>query len=178
MTEIWKTIDGFNGWYDISNFGKIRSWRNNTNTRGVRKTPRILKHSSVRGYMIATLFKNKERYKIATHRLVAQAFIPNTDDKPHINHKDGVRYNNHISNLEWCTRSENMRHAHDNNMVNVQRGEDRPMAKLTENDVKEIRQIAKGRGRFYNPKELAEKYGVHYRHISRVVKGTRWGHVI
>lgn len=117
MDEIWRDISGYEGYYQVSNLGNVRScdrWlRNGANSGYVR-------HGSARkavldfdGYRVVGL--NKEHkcktYRIA--RLVAIAFIPNTYNKSEVNHIDGNKQNDCVSNLEWCTRSENVKHAFD-----------------------------------------------------------------
>ena len=62
--------------------------------------------------------KDRNRKNVSVHRLVAEAFIPNIDNLPHVNHKDGDNNNNRIDNLEWCSRSENVKHAYKNNLIN------------------------------------------------------------
>lgn len=99
---IWKTIEGTNGEYQVSDTGLVKTT----------KTGRILRPAvDARGYERICLFKmdRDRRYKV--HRLVAMAFIPNPDSFPQVNHKDGNKRNNHVSNLEWITNEENMHHA-------------------------------------------------------------------
>lgn len=110
--EEWKTIPGFDGMYQISNFGRVRSYKG---THGGREDiPKLMKeHLNTKRYnQLGFCYKGKMK-RILVHRLVAEAFIPNPENKPFINHKDGVRSHNHIDNLEWVTQSENMRHSYD-----------------------------------------------------------------
>lgn len=114
--EIWKTIENFEGFYEVSNFGKVRSLDRVLNN-GNKATGQILKQKTDKdGYKRVGFCKNGERYHFIVHRLVATAFIPNTYNLPYINHKDGVRDNNHVDNLEWCDNSYNQWHrCHINN---------------------------------------------------------------
>lgn len=111
--EIWKTIEGYEGRYEVSNAGKVRSL--NYHRRGIIKE---LKTSVDRyGYSCITLPMGGNRNKHFTvHRLVAAAFLENPESKAEVNHKDGNKLNNHVSNLEWVTMQENQRHAWENGM--------------------------------------------------------------
>lgn len=111
MTEVWKDIAEYEGLYQVSNQGRVKSLM--LICRVVTK-PRelILKQCADRGgYMKVGLVKNGKRTTKPVHRLVAEAFIPNPDNKPEINHIDGNKKNNSVDNLEFCTRLENIRHA-------------------------------------------------------------------
>lgn len=109
MNEEWKDIPGFENKYQISNFGRVKTL-NYKRT----KQPRIMNGiTEIRGYSCIAFREggagSKQRH-FMVHRLVAQAFIPNPDNKPFVNHKDGNRSNNKVDNLEWCTRAENEEH--------------------------------------------------------------------
>lgn len=112
MTEEWKWIAGYEGRYEVSNFGRIRSyangrWGNQSVSRKLR-----LKHYT-NGYPCIVLYKDGTSKTVSIHRLVAQAFIPNPDNLPEVNHKDGDKENNNVRNLEWMTCSQNSQHAID-----------------------------------------------------------------
>ena len=100
--EKWKDIEGYEGLYQISNLGRIRSFYNYR-----RDGTNILKPRLKRGYYQVGLRKNGERKWHHLHRLVAKAFIPNPNNLPQINHKDENKTNNVIDNLEWCSVSYN-----------------------------------------------------------------------
>lgn len=109
--EIWKCIKGYEGLYQVSNFGRVRSlgrWVKGKNGSIRFYRGRILKPgTNTFGYLFVNLFKNNKQKTITIHRLVAEAFIPNTDNLPMINHKDENKQNNNVNNLEWCTSSYN-----------------------------------------------------------------------
>lgn len=118
MDEIWKDIKGYEGYYQISNFGRVKSvertiiyiGRNQTSAEfkmGKYCNERILKTASNRGYEIVTLGRNSRRATYQVHRLVAEHFIPNPNEYPTINHKDENKRNNRVDNLEWCTNEYN-----------------------------------------------------------------------
>lgn len=112
--EKWKDVVGYEGYYQISNFGRIKSLnRNETNINGIsRRLKGSLKNSFMScGYVLVTLSKNCENKSHTIHRLVAEAFIPNPDNLDEVNHKDRNKRNNFLSNLEWCTSRENTHHA-------------------------------------------------------------------
>ncbi len=115
LFEKWNDIVGYEGHYQISNFGRVRSVdRTEMNVNGInRKLKGSLKstYTDRTGYVLVTLSKNNENKVYPLHRLVAQAFIPNPNDLDEVNHKDRNRKNNFLSNLQWCTSRENTHHA-------------------------------------------------------------------
>lgn len=132
MIEIWKDIEGFGNLYQISNMGRVRSldrWVNFGNKKrlikGKIKTPKI----NNSGYMIVSLFKENKEKTFLMHRLVAQAFIPNHNNLPEVNHKDENKTNNMVwvnedgsinydkSNLEWCNRQYNCAYGNRNEIM-------------------------------------------------------------
>ena len=119
MEEIWKPIVGYEDLYEISSFGNVRSLDKYVNCKNNSK--RLIKGKVIsqfinHGYKIVDLTKNGQRKHCRVHRLVAQAFIPNYDNKEDVNHIDGNKTNNRIENLEWCTRQENIIHALENGL--------------------------------------------------------------
>ena len=102
MEEIWRDIAGFEGIYQVSNLGRIKSFQGWKRASCPKEF--ILKSTLANnGYCQVTLYKDTKRKKYLVHRLVAEAFIPNPDGLPHINHKDENPENNKADNLEWCT---------------------------------------------------------------------------
>ena len=100
MKELWKDIKNYEGIYQISNLGRVKSLHNNKE--------RLLKlHRKPDGYIQVVLCKNYKIVSRLTHRLVAEAFIPNPDNLPEVNHKDEDKTNNCVDNLEWCNSSYN-----------------------------------------------------------------------
>lgn len=113
MKEIWKDIPNYVGRYKASNFGRIkRVWCK----------PKILTPKpNKKGYLRIYFYKGKNKKFLRVHRLVAQAFIPNPENKPQINHIDGNKANNCVSNLEWCSCKMNMDHAWENGLYKGKR---------------------------------------------------------
>ena len=106
MEEIWKDVKGFEGFYQVSNLGRVRSLDriSVSENRSAQKIKGTIKKVKVgkNGYYMVMFYKDS-KYKCAyVHRLVAQAFIPNPDNLPQVNHKDEIRTNNCVDNLEWC----------------------------------------------------------------------------
>jgi hypothetical protein len=128
--EIWKPIDNYLN-YMVSNFGRIK----NINYRGTGKT-KFIKGTKHNNYTYITLSKNNKLKAYLLHRLVAEAFIPNPENKPCINHKDCNRQNNRADNLEWCTQKENIQY-----MDKLKRRV--ANKKLNEAEVKIIKEIKK-----------------------------------
>lgn len=115
MMEEWKDIEGYEGLYQVSNLGKVKSLsriiiRSNGRQHTV-KEKYIKQFQDKCGYMVAYLCKCGKKSNCRVHRLVANAFIPNLKNKPQVNHKDGNKTNNNVNNLEWCTNGENQIHA-------------------------------------------------------------------
>ena len=112
MKEIWKDIKGYEGLYQVSNLGRVKSlpkFRNCYNNRKYITKERYLKgRKNSKGYLRVALKSNEKNSTQFIHRLVAQAFISNPQNKPCVNHKDCIVTNNTVSNLEWCTQKENM----------------------------------------------------------------------
>lgn len=112
MKEIWKDIKNYEGLYQVSNLGNVRSFKK-LNGHGLSETPHRLKPVYGRhDYYAVHLTKDKTYKNALIHRLVAEAFIENKNNLPQVNHKDGNKYNNVVTNLEWCTCSYNIKHAY------------------------------------------------------------------
>ena len=105
---------------------------------------------------------------LRAHRLVAEAYIPNPDNKPQVNHKDGNKQNNHVSNLEWCTAKENVQHAYDTGLAKGVSGTVGPRSKLSEEDVRYIRANYKPYDSEFGARGLGIKFNVDPSVISRV----------
>lgn len=102
QNEKWKPVPGYEGLYIVSNKGRIY---------GLKKRRELKAAKMNKGYAIVTLWKDNEQCSTLVHRLVAQAFIPNPDNLPQVNHKDTNKMNNYVSNLEWSTCQQNIIHA-------------------------------------------------------------------
>lgn len=115
--EVWKEIEGCENKYEVSDTGRVRSMPRNKSGLG-RPYPLIMKQSSDKdGYMIVSLRIGGKSCRHRVHRLVASAFIKNEDKKPLVNHKNGIKDDNRVENLEWVTASENAFHAVETGLV-------------------------------------------------------------
>jgi len=117
IQETWKDVIGFEGFYQVSNYGRVKSIdRTQTVTWNGKKVSKQLRGRIIAqsrqngGYVIANLSANSRRREMTIHRMVAMAFIDNPQNLKEVNHKDGNKNNNTVWNLEWCDRSENLRH--------------------------------------------------------------------
>lgn len=177
MTETWRTIKGFEGKYSVSNLGSVRNDRFN----------RTLKPTfNTRGYLHVCIYKNKIRKCERVHCLVAQAFLGERPSGLDINHKDLIKTNNRVSNLEYITRRENIRHAWDNgacinSVLNGSRynlclkGVLNGSSKLTEEQVLSIRKEFDFGG--ITKKELARRYEVTDVMIGKIIRREKWKHI-
>jgi hypothetical protein len=115
--EIWKDIKGFEGYYQVSNLGRVRSLDRIVHSKGLKlkwsrlEKGHIVKFGNTRGYVIAPMCVEGKKYAKLVNRLVAIAFLPNPQDLPEVNHKNGNKLDNSVVNLEWCTHADNMNHA-------------------------------------------------------------------
>ena len=117
VKEIWKDIEDYEGYYEVSNMGRVRSLDRIVRKNNGAKLSKgvVLKGDIARGYVRVMLHKEGVIKRFLIHRLVAKAFIPNPENKPQINHINRIKNDNIVENLEWCTQKENMQHAIVNN---------------------------------------------------------------
>lgn len=174
--EEWKAIPGYEGRYEASSHGRIR------NKRGRVLAP-IVHHSN---YHVIHLYDGsgmRGRRNISIHSLIARTFLPDPGAPigmgagkgfVEVNHKDGNKGNNAVENLEYCSRSANVKHAFATGLRPSHRGEGSPNAKLTEDDVRSIRaEAAIGVAR----QKLAARYGVSVVQIRNIIHRKSWSHI-
>jgi len=170
-----KDINEFEGLYRANENGTIISlprWCN-AGCNGYMKKERIMKSSPDKdGYLHLVLRKNDKAFTRSVHRLMAQTFIPNPLNLPEVNHKNGIKTDNRVENLEWCTSLHNVSHAVETGLRNT-KGIRHGRHKLTESQVLEIRELASSmRG-----VDIAKLYGVGKVCISQIIHRKSWNHI-
>jgi hypothetical protein len=172
MQEIWKDIKDYEGLYQISNLGKIKSLARKTNNQFCKEDIILKLWLSPTGYLVINLHKNGKMKYFTVHRLVLKNFVSNPLNKLEINHKDGNKQNNNLNNLEWATSSENHKHAFKLNLMD-NKGEQNPQHKLTEWDVKMIRKMYKNTT-YWTQQKLADLFGISRGNIYHIVNNKTW----
>lgn len=173
----WKDLPGYEGLYMVSDLGHVYSFPSigkGKNGSPLTKRARILKPFAHRqGYQCVRLFINKTKKTVKIHRLVAITFLPNPDNKAEVNHIDGNKSNNHLTNLEWATRHQNVQHAFRTGLMVARNGSKNESAVLTDAQVAEIRKKhSENPGLYY--KTTAAEYGVDKTTIGKIVRIETW----
>ena len=171
MQEIWKRLvyqgNDYGDYYEVSNLGEIR----NAKTKRIRK-----QNISQTGYYVfsGTLGDRSKKKTFRVHKAVAETFIPNPNNLPVTNHKDGNKLNNCVDNLEWCTYAENTQHAYKYNLAAAKQGEDNPNAKLNNESVQYIREHYIPYDTNFGTRGLARKFNVHHKTIENILNNVKW----
>lgn len=166
--EIWKDIEGYEGRYQVSNFGRVRSFANHNGS--IIQIPKILKENlSTEGYSRIRFYKNGVGKDYFIHRLVAKVFISNPENKPCVNHINGIKTDNRVENLEFCTYSENTLHAYRNRLEISKKGENVYNAKLTNEQAKQIRKEYIPYSKEYGVNALSRKYKLTYKSMWNII---------
>jgi DNA-binding transcriptional regulator YiaG len=151
-TEIWKDIQGYEGNYKVSSLGRVKSIKKNKIT--------LLKfRNNGKGYNVSALYLNGSRKDLKVHRLVALSFLDNPKNKSQVNHKNGIKSDNRLINLEWCNQSENTIHSYKNGLQKM---------KLSEKEVLEIRSNC-----VLTQKDLSKKYNISKSMVGFIKLGKR-----
>ena len=173
ITEIWKDIKGYEGDYQVSNLGRVRSL---DRVQDIPNRWGGVTHRCKKGVMLKPCFDGKKNYLHITlknhsrdiHRLVAETFIPNPNNYTEVNHKNEDKTDNRVNNLEWCT------HKYNNNYGSKPmsaRGSNNPQSKVTEDIVLEI----KNKCDYMRTTDIANEYDLSPTHISAIKYGRKWG---
>jgi hypothetical protein len=172
--EIWKDIKGYEGKYQVSSIGRVKSLQRIStfnNSKGLKKEI-IIKTWNEEGYIRVKLSNNSVEKTYRVHRLVANEFLQNPFNKSQVNHKNGIKTDNSVENLEWCTNKENMKHAIETGLKD-QKGIKHHKCKLTEEQVLEIRKIGFSETRM----SLSKKYGISRTNVLGIIRGKFWKHL-
>lgn len=171
--EIWKAAKGYESYYDVSSNGRVRSYNYSAKRIG---PPRLLKQRiNAKGRPFLTLRRNKVTKTYKVHRLVAETFLPNPNNLPQVNHIDGVKTNNMLCNLEWCTAEFNHQHAF--RLGLSRKGGGNATTKLTTVSVAEIRESYIPGSTIHGTRALAKRYGVSSSAIFAIIKFRTWQYV-
>ena len=178
MSEKWKDIKGYEGLYQVSNLGRVKSLgRETLSKRGVlmKFKGRMLSLNSKDkdGYILVSLVRNKQKTTSKVHRLVCEAFLPNPENRPQVNHKNGIKNDNRLDNLEWCTSSENQLHSIHTLSKKILKGEEIGHNVLNENL---IFKILEKKREGYSYTELENMFGINRSTIHSAFKYT-WKHL-
>lgn len=158
-----KDIQGYEGLYFACDSGRIFANPSNKRPKGCFLSPWLIGN----GYEMVMLYKDRVPKKFLIHRLIAQSFVPNPNNLPEVNHKNGNRRDNRPENLEWCTSKQNKRHAWNKGLYTH--------SKLTSQDIREIRKLYKSGLHFQY--EIAKKFKVSQANISWIVRGLGWNRI-
>lgn len=174
-SEMWLPVKGYEGLYEVSNFGRVRSLR--CKTRIADKTEKVLKQKlDDKGYFKVNLYKDKTCNTLLINRLVAMAFIPNPSKLPHVGHMDDNKRNNTVENLYWTDPKEN--NYHNGKMDRFIKAHKDKIDVIAEKlSVKVVGiNMATGEKIFFNSMQEAEKNGFSCSKISNCVNGKRKSH--
>lgn len=181
LLEIWKDIAGYEGKYQVSNFGRIKSLSRlcfNGKVYFLKKEKILKKCFNADGYVMANLYGfNGRKSFCRVHRLVAMAFIPNPENKLEVNHINGIKDDNRVENLEWNTRKENQIHSVKSKLLIYKKGSEVYNSKLNEDYVYFIKRYFR---RFPKTKQalFSERTKLCRKTLNKILKGKIWKHVV
>lgn len=171
MTEIWQPVVGYETLYQVSSLGRVRRMLNRSGNP--LREPLILQLiTRQRGYLNVNLWKQNRHHSRRVHRVVMAAFIGPVPEGMQVNHRNGIKTDNSLDNLEYVSPAENVRHAKE--VLHVNQGERHPSHRLSDMAVRHIRTaVLEGRSKT----ELARDFGVSGRCIGDVIRNRSWRHV-
>lgn len=158
--EVWKAVKGYEGLYEVSNFGQVRGLK-----RGRTLSPRA---NCRTGYLEVNLRRSGTQKTVRVHRLVAEAFLPNPFGLLEVNHKDEDKNNNSVDNLEWCDRHYNTSYGNRNKVLCEHLR--KRCAKISPKDVEKIKLLRDNKSVL----EIAHMFGISDSQVYRILKGVNW----
>lgn len=181
MKEMWKPVIGFEAYYEVSSFGRVKSlYRHVIRSNGsdLRLNERILK-PGLSGrlnnqYYMVVLNTQELKRTARVHRLMCESFYGINTAKNYVNHKDGNKLNNNLSNLEWCTSGENQAHGYKNGLKNSNAGERNGRSKLTEDIVLEVKRLI---ATDMKQVDIAKRLGLNVVRVNSIKSGRSWKHI-
>lgn len=183
MIEEWRDVEGFEGFYQVSNLGRVRSldrivpYPNSRYVNGVGKREflgKILKlNTNKHGYLQVTLRKNGIQTTHKVHQLVAIAFLKKPDFRCVVNHKNSKRDDNQVDNLEWCTQQQNLMHAAEKGAMSRFENSHNNTT-ITKETVLQIRKLYEGGQKIIT---IANSYNLKHNHVESIVKRRTWRHL-
>ena len=172
--EVFKPIKGYEGLYEISNHGNVKSLAK-TWSVGV-KGDTILKPGGwEENYVHVVLSMDKVKRHLLVHRLVALHFCDNPNNYPVVNHKNSNRRDNYYGNLEWATQKQNVQHGYEHGYMEGRKGLRHHNCKLSEYQISEIKKMYNEK--YGSQKEIAKVFNIKQSQVSRIVTGRRWSHI-
>lgn len=176
--EIWVPVKGYEGRYEVSSLGSIRSldmmMKNGHGTYSRKKGRTLKTFKNRKGYLQVKLCKDGLNESTVVHRVVAMSFIENKNGYDQVNHLNGIKDDNRVENLEWCSNRQNIIHAYKNGLINTNKGENHHMSKLTNSNVVAIKKrIKKGEAMH----RIASDYNVSTTAIMYIKSGVNWSHI-
>lgn len=181
--EFWRPISDYEKLFMGSNFGRIKNIERFVNSNLLNGVKSVLRREKILvskpnkdGYLKLSIRLDRSGLTSASvHRLIAKTFIPNPENHPMVNHKNGIKDDNRIENLEWCNNQYNIKHAFANGLMNPMCGEKHSWSKLTEKEVLDIRRLRTEQNIEYS--KIAKTYNVTRGNIYNIVKRISWKHV-
>jgi hypothetical protein len=168
--EVWKDVPGYENLYQASTMGRLKSVPDQSGKYSFRLGNVLKRRIGKAGYPYYTVFNSGNSKTVKEHRMVAIAFIPNPENKPCVNHINGIKHDNRVENLEWVTYSENSLHANLNKLRVNAKGANSKKAALNEKQVEEIRSV----GGQLSYKKIGDIYNVSATTIWKVIKKLRY----
>ncbi len=167
--EEWSDIEGYEGHYQISTFGRIKSFSNG-------KIKILTPYVTPNGYLMVSLFSGKKKKRLSIHRLVAKTFIPNPKNLPVVDHKFGNKFDNYVENLEWVSYAENTARAINMGLVKT-KGEENPCAVISDEDAAYCRKVYIRRDKEFGAAALGRKFGISKSSMCKIVTGKSYKHI-